>query len=367
MKSGRAPAARTVLFSLALAAGACAIAPQASDRLAAVPVSLSPARVGTLAAGAYLGNPEFMMYRVGDVVAIHYADAAAAYGAARFAAAAGDGALLERVAARHRRLIEARVPNSANHVDANVYGIWPLELARRSGDAADRARGLAMADGQWRAVTPDGLTGQARYWIDDVWMIGALQVQAWRATRDPVYLDRAALMARLYIARLQQPNGLFHHGPNAPFFWGRGNGWVAAGLAELLSELPESHPFHPEIVAGYRRMMAALLRHQAEDGMWRQLIDRPDAWKESSGTAMFGFAMAVGVRRGILADPAYARAARRAWTALATHVGADGRLSNVCVGTGQSRDAAYYLARPTVTGDLHGQAALLWFAAELAR
>ena len=101
--------------------------------------------------------------------------------------------------------------------------------------------------------------------------------------------------------------------------------------------------------------------------MWRQLIDYPDAWKETSGTAMFGFAFAVGVRRGILTDPAYAAAYRKAWNALVAYVGPDGNLSQVCVGTGQSRDAAYYLARPTVTGDLHGQAALLWFAAEMAR
>ncbi len=325
-----------------------------------------PARIGALAADAYLARADFMMYSVPPVEAVHYADVAAAYGALRLAAATGDEALAARVAARHRKLLAAALPNTENHVDANVYGVWPFELYRASGDATDKARGIHMADGQWNAVTPDGLTAQARYWIDDIWMIGALQVQAWRATHEQRYLDRAALMARLYIARLQQPNGLFHHGPDAPFFWGRGNGWVAAGLAEVLFELPESHPDHPAIVAGYRRMMAALLRHQAEDGMWRQLIDHPEAWKETSGTAMFGFAMAVGVKRGILSDPAYAAAYRRAWTALATYVGPDGNMSDVCVGTGQSQDVAYYLARPAVTGDLHGQAALLWFAAALA-
>lgn len=322
--------------------------------------SASPARIGVLAADAFLSRPDFMMYDVGEVHAVHYAEVAAAYGALRLAAATRDDALAARVRARHARLIAARLPNTANHVDANVYGVWPLGLG-------EVAPGVAMADGQWRETTPDGLSTQARYWIDDVWMIGVLQIEAWRATRDARYLDRAALMARLYIARLQQPNGLFHHGPDAPFFWGRGNGWVAAGLAEILSELPRTHRDYPAIVAGYRRMMMALLANQAEDGMWRQLIDHPEAWKETSGTAMFGFAMAVGVRRGILTDPAYKRTYRKAWTALAPYVGPDGRLSHVCVGTGQSKDAAYYLARPTVTGDLHGQAALLWFASEMAR
>ncbi|WP_114951956.1 glycoside hydrolase family 88/105 protein [Sphingosinicella terrae] len=322
----------------------------------------SPASVGGRAAAAWLDRPEFMIYQVGEVTAVHYAEVASAYGAARLARASANGALLERVAARHRRLLAEAIPNSANHVDANVYGLWPLVL---DGDE-ERARGLAMADGQWQESGPDGLTRQARYWIDDIWMIGALQVQAWRVTGEGRYLDRAAQTARLYVSRLQQPNGLFHHGPEAPFFWGRGNGWVAAGLAEILSELPADHPDRPALAAAFRRMMAALLRHQAEDGMWRQLIDYPDAWKETSATAMFGYAMAVGVRRGILAEPAYVQAHRRAWTALAAYVGADGQLSQVCAGTGQSADADYYLARPVVTGDLHGQAALLWFAAELA-
>ena len=101
--------------------------------------------------------------------------------------------------------------------------------------------------------------------------------------------------------------------------------------------------------------------------MWRQLIDRPEAWKETSGTAMFGFAMALGVRCGILTDPAYRTAYRNCWTELAGYMDMEGNLTKVCVGTGQSKDAAYYLARPTVIGDLHGQAALMWFASEMSR
>lgn len=350
---------------LMLAVAACVSGPY-EVRSGEASIRASATDVGARAADAYLSRPEFMMYDTPKVKAVHYADVASAYGAARLAAAAGNPALLRRVIDRHQRLVAEAVPNTANHVDVNVYGVWPLEAGMRTGDADLIRRGLEMADGQWRETGSDGLTHQARYWIDDIWMIGALQIQAYRATGERKYLDRAALTARRYIERLQQSNGLFHHGPEAPFFWARGNGWVAAGLAEVLSELPADHPDHPVVIAGYRKMMAALLRHQAEDGMWRQLIDYPDAWKESSGTAMFGFAMAVGVRRGILTDPAYTEAYRRAWLGLSGYVQPDGQLTSVCVGTGQSKDAKYYLARPTVTGDLHGQAALLWFAAELA-
>ena len=276
----------------------------------------------------------------------------------RFATRTGDAGLAAAIGERWSRA--RTLPNSANHVDANVVGVWPLLLGDSAGE------GLALADGQWRETDETGLTRQARFWIDDIWMIGALQAEAWRSSGDPRFLDRAALTANAYLARLQQPSGLFHHGPEAPFFWGRGNGWVAAGLAEILSILPESHSGRAPVLAGYRRMMAALLRHQQATGLWNQLIDRADAWAETSGSAMFAFAFLRGVNQGLLPPAPYRAAAVSAWTALVARTEPDGRLRGVCVGTGQSADAQYYLDRPVVTGDLHGQAALLWTAAELA-
>ena len=52
--------------------------------------------------------------------------------------------------------------------------------------------GLAFADAQWDNPLPDGLTEQTRWWIDDMYMITALQLQAYRATGDAKYLERAA-------------------------------------------------------------------------------------------------------------------------------------------------------------------------------
>ena len=305
----------------------------------------------------WAGRAELMRYAVAEVTAVHYAEVATALGAARFAARTGDAGLATLVGQRWERARE--LPNSANHVDANVVGVWPLLL----GDAG--AEGLALADGQWRETDETGLTRQARFWIDDIWMIGALQAEAWRRSGEARFLDRAALTANAYLARLQQPSGLFHHGPEAPFVWGRGNGWVAAGLAEILSILPKAHPGRETVLAGYRRMMAALLDHQQPSGLWNQLVDRPDAWAETSGSAMFAFAFLRGVNQGLLPVAPYRGAAVGAWAGLIARTEPDGRLRGVCVGTGQSADGDYYLSRPVVTGDLHGQAALLWTAAEL--
>ncbi|NIJ19593.1 rhamnogalacturonyl hydrolase YesR [Sphingomonas naasensis] len=355
---------RNALLVVALLGlGGCAPSEQPAS-IGSAAHAASAVALGNRAADAWLRRSYIVPLRIPDTRGVHYAEVASGYGAARLAAATGDRALLDRVIARER--LAATLENTANHVDVSIYGAWPLEIARQTGDADALRRGLALADNQWAKLGEDGLSTQARYWIDDVWMIGALQIEAYRASKDPKYLDRAARMARRYVERLQQPDGLFFHGDAAHFYWGRGNGWVAAGFAEILTDLPATHPERAAIEAGYRKMMAALLANQAEDGMWRQLIDHPESWKETSGTAMFGFAMARGVRLGILTDPAYARAYRRAWAALAAYVQPDGQVTDVCVGTNKADNVAHYLNRPRATGDLHGQAALLWFAAELA-
>jgi unsaturated rhamnogalacturonyl hydrolase len=241
----------------------------------------------------------------------------------------------------------------------------PFEFYKCTRNEKYRNVGLRFADTQWETPLPDGMTNQTRYWIDDIFMIGALQVQAYKATGNVVYVDRAAYEIDAYIKKLQQPNGLFHHGPNAPFFWGRGNGWVAAGLATVITHLYTDSPYYDNLLDGYQKMMKALLNYQMENGMWRQLIDNPDSWEESSCTAMFGYAMKVGIDRGLLQGEEYVKAYQNAWLALVKHLDETGKLTDICVGTGQSRETQFYLDRPKVTGDLHGQAPMLWFAGSL--
>jgi unsaturated rhamnogalacturonyl hydrolase len=321
----------------------------------------SPEEVGRLVVADLLSRAKFMMYETPDVYAVHYAEACAGYGAIKLSGLLGDKTNMQKLIARYDRVTEEKIPNTANHVDVNVYGILPLEIYLQNKDIKYLAQGIELADGQWDNPTPEGLTSQTRFWIDDIYMIGCLQVQAYRATGKMIYLERAALEIDTYIRRLQQPNGLFFHGADAPFFWGRGNGWVAAGIAELLSVLPESNPHYNSIISGYTRMMKALIEYQAEDGMWCQLIDKKESFRETSSTAMFGFAMTEGVRRGILPREPYTTSSVKAWNALMKYLNADGKIENVCIGTPQSKDINFYFERPKTTGDLHGQAPLLWF------
>jgi unsaturated rhamnogalacturonyl hydrolase len=330
-----------------------------------IPEDTSPQTIGRMVIDDLLNRPDLMMYVTDFWTGVHYAEACAGFGAVRLTGLLNDADIMDRLITRYSKVIEDSLVKDANHVDANVYGILPLELYLQTGEEKFLQQGLALADEQWEDTLSNGLTSQARYWIDDVWMIASLQVQAFRVTHDEKYLEKAAKTVESYLERLQQPNGLFYHGENAPFFWGRGNGWVAAGMAELLTELPESNPHYASILQGYHKMMNALIKYQAEDGMWRQLIDKEEAWKETSSTAMFGYAITLGVKKGILSDSTFTPVYEKAWKALAEYINQQGKVTNVCVGTGKNNEMDYYLNRPRSTGDLHGQAPVLWFAYSL--
>lgn len=99
-----------------------------------------------------------------------------------------------------------------------------------------------------------------------MYMIPILQIEAYKATKDSKYIDRAAKEMVLYLNELQRPNGLFYHAPDVPFYWGRGNGWIAAGMAELLQYLPKKHKDHPRILQGYLTMMNSLKDFQNSRG-----------------------------------------------------------------------------------------------------
>lgn len=297
---------------------------------------------------------------------LHYSEAATGVGALRIANKINDRALIDEIIKRYDKFLEeksvliSRIP----HVDHNVEGIVPLQIYLVTEDKRYLKAGLSFADTQWENPREDGLTSQTRWWIDDMYMVGMLQIQAYRATGDIRYADRAVLQLNAYIKKLQQPNGLFFHGPQFHYHWGRGNGWVASAMAEVLKSLPADHSGRPELMAGYRKMMAALLKFQSDNGMWRQLIDYEYSWAESSCTAMFAYAMTMGVNHGWLEKASYGPAIEKAWRALCAHVDREGNVREICVGTGQMDDIEFYLKRPRTLGDFHGQAPLLWLISE---
>jgi unsaturated rhamnogalacturonyl hydrolase len=333
------------------------------------PAGVAPQEVGKRVAEHFVVSPH--QYITSPKSTIHYSEVGTWYGALAFAKLTNDTELRDKLVKRFEPLLpggaeESRVPK-AHHVDASIFGIVPMEIGMQLKDAKSLDYGKGFADRQWENPQPDGLSAETRYWIDDMYMLVILQLQAYRVTGDKKYLDRDAKEMVAYLDKLQQPNGLFFHAPDVQFYWGRGDGWVAAGMAEMLSELPENHPDRARILKGYKLMMAALLKYQGKDGMWRQLIDKEESWPESSSSAMFSFAMISGVKHGWLDAKTYGPAARRAWIAVAGYIDQNQDITNVCEGTGKKDNLQYYFERKRKTGDFHGQEAVMWTVNALVR
>jgi len=349
-----------------------------ADDFGSWPAGKDPVEIGRRVTANFMPRPHMLLGR--DPV-IHYAEVCTWYGALVFAELTKDAALQTQLAQRFEPLLGAErslIP-TPQHVDWTVFGSVPLEIYRQNGDLRCLALGEWMALRQWgepygskiepraREHQAAGRSWQTRLWIDDMFMITMVQAQAYRATGNRIYLDRAASEMVYYLDQLQKPNGLFYHTPDVPYYWARGNGWMAVGMPELLRALPSDHPNRARILAGYRLMMGTLLKHQSDDGMWHQLIDGPDSYKETSGTAMFTYAFITGVKEGWLEAATYGPAARKGWLAVTSYLDDAANLREVCVGTGAKNERVYYLVRPRSTGDYHGQAPVLWCANALLR
>ncbi len=355
---------KVIALGLLLPAGVATVSAQ-QDYFSNLPAGSAPQEVGKRLAEHFIPTPH-----QGNGT-IFYGEVGTWYGALTFARLTKDEALRTELIKKFEPLMPggaeaSRIP-VRHHVDDSIFGIVPIEIGMQTKDAKYLDYGKSWADRQWENPQPDGLSAETRYWIDDMYMLTILQLQAYRATGDKKYLDRDALEMVSYLDKLQQPNGLFFHAPDVPFFWGRGDGWIAAGMAEILRDLPENHPQRARIMKGYKLMMAALLKYQGKDGMWRQLIDHDEAWPEASSSAMFTFGMITGVKHGWLDGPTYGPAARKAWIAVTGYIDQNGDTTSVCEGTNKLNSLDYYLARKRRTGDFHGQAPILWSASELLR
>ncbi len=314
------------------------------DTLAAR-VARQPIAIATLLAKRYPETPS-----------ISYIPSVAWTNTLKLAAVTGDDALAQKVRTQTAKWISGGEPLFGNRIQlTSVAGT--MVFAELGGDAMPRAyEGARLA----AARKADGVAEYGQGWTDDMFMSAAILARVGRQPDHRDALDAAAQLLVDYAARLQRPDGVFIHATDGPFAWGRGNGFAALGLIETLTALPENHPRRSQLLEIYRRHMAAIRNHQSPDGMWREVIDEPGAYREETATAMLLTAMARGIRSGWI-DKTFTPAVERAWLGLAAHVAADGTLVDVCTGTGSGPTKQYYLERAAIIGadDRGGAMALL--------
>lgn len=209
-------------------------------------------------------------------------------------------------------------------------------------------------------------------WLDDLYMSVPALAQMGKLTGEARYYDDAAKQILQFNARMfVREKGLYMHGwsqsmdEHPPFYWGRANGWAIMAAVELLSVLPEDHAARPKILEILKAHARGLAAVQGHDGLWHQLLDRPDSYAETSASAMYVFAIARGINRGWLDPLAYGPMAMLGWNAVAQKVNAEGQVEATCVGTGMGWEPMFYMYRPTSVYAAHGYGPVFMAGAEM--
>ncbi len=216
---------------------------------------------------------------------------------------------------------------------------------------------------------PDGTfcrKAHGTMWADDFYMSMPFLANLYKEMGDESVLCDILCQIRGFKERLYIPEEkIFSHiyfldkGEKNLVPWGRGNGWIAFGLSEVLMRIPEDSDAYKEGVNLLREFSEGLIKLQDESGMWHQVLNRPDSYAETSGTAMFTLMLYRGVRFGWL-DESYLKYADKAIDALLKgFVDKNGVLFGVCKGSGCSMDPQYYMDLSSVKDDSHGLGILL--------
>lgn len=199
-------------------------------------------------------------------------------------------------------------------------------------------------------------------WADDVYMSVSFLAQMGKQTGEKKYFDEASRQILNIADYLWCPEKqLFYHcyytdlKRNGVAFWGRANGWITVSLVRLLDVLPKNYEGRKQLIDLLEKQIVGVSRYQNENGMWNQLLDKPESYDESSVTAMYVYGIAKAINEGWFPDNTYQRIAQLGWNALKKdQITENGHFKNVCVGTGITDDLPFYYTRPVGENEKHG-------------
>jgi rhamnogalacturonyl hydrolase YesR len=175
-------------------------------------------------------------------------------------------------------------------------------------------------------------------WADALFMGPPVWTKLSKITNDPKYLafsDEEFWITKDYL--FDDAAGLFlrdsrffdrREENGEKIYWSRGNGWVFAGLTDIIDDLPKDHPSYDRYVALYKQMAASLIALQDDSGYWPVSLAAGDLYPvaESSGTAFFVAGLSWGLANNMLDKAAYLPSVKRGWRALNAAINDQGML-----------------------------------------
>lgn len=165
------------------------------------------------------------------------------------------------------------------------------------------------------------------WWADGLYMVMPVMTKMHRITGDKKYLDKLYEYVLVSDSIMYDPDeALYYRDAKYVYpshksangkkdFWARGDGWVLAGLAKVLKDVPADWEHRPFFTDKYVRMADAVVKLQQPGGYWaRSMMDEAHApGPETSGTAFFTYGLLWGINNGYLNDARYLEAAKKGW------------------------------------------------------
>ena len=182
------------------------------------------------------------------------------------------------------------------------------------------------------------------WWADGLYMVMPVMTKLYKITGNELYLNKLYEYIS-YSDSIMYDNetGLYYRDAKYVYpkhksvngkkdFWARGDGWVLAGLAKVLQDLPKDNVHRKFFEEKYQRLAKAVAKIQQPDGYWtRSMMDADHApGPETSGTAFFTYGILWGINNGLLATEEFLPVVQRSWHYLTTTaLQSDGRIGYV--------------------------------------
>jgi unsaturated rhamnogalacturonyl hydrolase len=205
---------------------------------------------------------------------------------------------------------------------------WMLETAPRT------------REGALEHTVTEAAKFPEQVWADTVYMAVLFLARLAGLTRKRSIAEAALEQTMLHLRLLQdEQTGLLFHGWNSregshmsAVRWARANAWITLAVPQIVAEIKEITGIPGELYSRYNRLAAGLRSCQAEDGLWHTVLNRPDYYKETSGSAGIACGLIRGVQSGML-DASYLAGAKLALGGILPLIAEDGEVKGVSGGT----------------------------------
>lgn len=225
---------------------------------------------------------------------------------------------------------------------------WYLETGKKIGDwmltEAPRTR-----EGAFEHTVTENADFPEQVWADTLFMAVLFLARLAKLTSDTKYAKEAAFQLLVHLRLLQDPQtGVLFHGWNcvegnhmSAARWTRANAWVVLACPWIAEEIGSLIEIPIEIHERYNKLAAGLRDYQGADGLWPTVLDEPEFYRESSGSAGIAAGWLAGIRIGWL-DQTYKTAAKKALKGILGQIAPDGTVNGVSGGTPVMPNIAAY-------------------------